>query len=211
MSLEMTRSYSVSEWGNLLCEIRIAKQIKIMSPVDLRGRPEVSRVVSLKLTIWWGFGLGLVVGEPGVWARGNTRPLCGPGVAPDWCADPRPGAPGPTRPLTPSAAWAFPAWPHATPARACPCCGAAASASRPAAVLRLRGPFPSRQARLALGAPACSPLMALARPGSPEGSLTSPAAPPESSSLFRNLHKSCSTGPGRGLGGKNVRTENSRR
>lgn len=125
-----------------------------------------------------------------------------PGLRPTWCADPRPGAPGPARPPTPSAAWAFPARTHGTPARACPYCGAAASASRPVEVLCRWGPFSSRQARLALGAPACSPLMALSRPGSLEGSLTSPAAPPESSSLFRNLHESCSTGPGRGLGGK---------
>lgn len=38
MWLEMTLSYTVCpNGGNLLCEIRIAKQIKIMSSVDLLG------------------------------------------------------------------------------------------------------------------------------------------------------------------------------
>lgn len=37
MLLEMTLSCSVSSWGNLLCEVRIAKKIKIMGSVDFLG------------------------------------------------------------------------------------------------------------------------------------------------------------------------------
>lgn len=79
----------------------------------------MSHVVSLKLTIWWGLGFSLV-GEPGVGAPEGTAGIrAALGSRLTLCADPaftRPSAPSPMRPLTPSGAWGFPAWPHRTPA-----------------------------------------------------------------------------------------------